>query len=77
MRAAAQSNIFKSTEETIIPPLFAPISQLSGKLLQAKLLLYYSLLGFITGGYRFSVNTFIIVIFILIHAILIRPPKVP
>ena len=77
VRAAAQSNIFKSTEETIIPPLFAPISQLSGKLLQAQLLFYYSLLGFSTGGYRFSVNTFIIVIFILIHAILIRPPKVP
>ena len=77
VRAAAQSNIFKSTEETIIPLLLAPISQLSGKLLQAQLLFYYSLLGFITGGYRFSVNTFIIVIFILIHAILIRPPKVP
>ena len=77
VRAAAQSNIFKSTEETIIPLLLAPISQLSGKLLQAQLLFYYSLLGFSTGGYRFSVNTFIIVIFILIHAILIRPPKVP
>ena len=53
VRAAAKSDIFKSTEETIIPPLFAPISQLSGKLLQAQLLFYYSLLGFSTGGYRF------------------------
>ena len=77
VRAAAKSDIFKSTEETIIPPLFAPISQLSGKLLQAQLLFYYSLLGFSTGGYRFNVTTFIIVIFILNHAIIICPPKVP
>ena len=48
--AAAKSEMFKTTEEKIIPPLFAPITQLSSKLLQSQLLLFLSLLGFSTGG---------------------------
>ena len=50
--AAAKSEMFKTTEEKNIPPLFAPITQLSSKLLQSQLLLFLSLLGFSTGGYR-------------------------
>ena len=70
---AAKSEMFKTTEEKILPPLFAPIAQLSSKLLQSQLLLYLSLLGFSTGGYRFCFNNFVVIsVFIILHAILIH-----
>ena len=70
---AAKSEMFKTTEEKILPPLFAPIAELSSKLLQSQLLLYLSLLGFSTGGYRFCFNNFVVIsVFIILHAILIH-----